>query len=69
MLIPEIDKIICRDVHPNVQATDSRFELRKTELLAELMEPGALETIAIHEAGHEHYYKLAGGYDFSLFLQ
>jgi hypothetical protein len=61
----EIVKIIGRLVPATVQQTDTRFEVERNRLLDELMEPGAFETVALHEAGHEHYYKQAGGYDFT----
>lgn len=61
----EIEEIIGRCVPTTVQQTDSRFYKERNLLLTELMEPGSLETIALHEAGHEHYYELAGGIDFT----
>jgi len=59
--IAEMKRIIGRDVSDNVQRTDSRFADEMNWLLDELSEPGIFETVAIHEAGHEHYYLLAGG--------
>ncbi len=58
----EMDKIIGRRVSETVQQTDSRYESEKKSLLADLSEPGFLNTLAIHEAGHEHFYLEAGAY-------
>jgi hypothetical protein len=63
--IAEVDKIIGRDVSEYVQKTDSRYDVERKRLLADLSENGILETVAIHEAGHEYYYAIAGGYDFT----
>lgn len=65
MKIAEIDKIIGRDVSENVKQTDSRYEVERNSLLADLSENGILETVAIHEAGHEHYYAEAGAHGFT----
>jgi hypothetical protein len=59
----EMKRIIGREVSDNVQRTDSRFGVELNRLIDELSEPGMFETVAIHEAGHEHYYLLAGGSD------
>src|SRR5260370_12777490 len=64
MSVAEIDKIIGRDVSENVQRTDSRYESERDLLLADLSEKGILDAIAIHETGHEHYYRDAGAYGF-----
>lgn len=64
MRVSEIDKIIGRNVSENVQRTDSRYESERNRLVADLSEKGILDAIAIHEAGHEHYYRNAGGYGF-----
>jgi hypothetical protein len=60
MSIAEIDKIIGRDVPECVQKTDSRYETERKLLLADLSEEGFIDAVAIHEAGHEHYYIKAG---------
>jgi hypothetical protein len=65
MNIAEIDKIIGRDVHKNVKQTDSRYEVERNSLLADLSENGIFETVAIHEAGHEYYYAEAGAHGFT----
>jgi hypothetical protein len=65
MSIAKIDKIIGRDVSENVKQTDSRYELERNSLLTDLSENGILETVAIHEAGHEHYYAEAGAHGFT----
>jgi len=62
--IAEIDKIIGRDVSDDVKRTDSRYEVERNLLVSELSEDGFLDAVAIHEAGHEHYYTKAGGSDF-----
>jgi hypothetical protein len=64
MNIAEIDKIIGRDVSENVKQTDSRYEVERNLLLSELSEEGFMDAVAIHEAGHEHYYTKAGASDF-----
>jgi hypothetical protein len=65
MNIAEIDKIIGRKVSDNVKQTDSRYDVERKRLLADLSENGIFETVAIHEAGHEHYYAEAGAYGFA----
>jgi hypothetical protein len=65
MNITEIDKIIGRCVSDDVKRTDSRYDAERKLLLADLSENGIFETVAIHEAGHEHYYAEAGGYGFT----
>lgn len=50
-----IHEVVGRLVSKDVQRTDSRFEQEKRRLLEELEEVG-LDVLAIHEAGHEHYY-------------
>ena len=65
MNIAKIDKIIGRDVSEYVQKTDSRYDVERKRLLADLSEDGIFETVAIHEAGHEYYYAAAGGYGFT----
>lgn len=60
----EIDKIIGRDVSDNVKQTDSRYETKRNALIRELSQDGFLDAVAIHEAGHEHYYTKAGASDF-----
>src|SRR5260370_26000176 len=65
MKIAEIDKIIGRNVSENVKQTDSRYEVERNSLLADLSENGIVETVAIHEAGHEHYYVEAGAHGFT----
>ena len=62
MDIAEIDKVIGREVHKDVQNTDSRYGMQRKFLLDDLFEDGILDAIAIHEAGHEHYYLNAGAY-------
>lgn len=65
MNVSEIDKIIGRDVHDDVKRTDSRYEVQRNRLLADLSEDGIFETVAIHETGHEHYYAEAGAFGFT----
>src|SRR6267143_240222 len=65
MNIAEIDKIIGRDASENVKQTDSTYEVGRNSLLADLSESDILETVAIHEAGHEHYYAEAGAHGFT----
>ncbi len=65
MNITEIDKVIGRDVSDNAKNLDSRYEVERQRLLADLSENGILETVAIREAGHEHYYAEAGAYGFA----
>jgi hypothetical protein len=62
--IAGIDKIIGRKVSDYVKQMDSRYESERNLLLADLSEKGILDAVAIHEAGHEHYYAEAGGYGF-----
>ena len=64
MNIAEIDKIIGGHISDNVKETDSRYEVERNLLLSELSRKGFLGAVAIHEAGHEHYYTEAGGGDF-----
>jgi hypothetical protein len=66
MNIAEIDKIIGRRISDNVKATDSRYEDERKLLLDELSKDGFIDAVAIHEAGHEHYYIEAGCSDFTL---
>jgi hypothetical protein len=65
MNIAEIDKIIGGHISDNVKRTDSRYEAERKLLLEELSEAGFIDAVAIHEAGHEHYYAEAGGSDFT----
>lgn len=65
MNIAEVDKIIGRNVSENVKQTDSRYEVQRNRLFADLSEDGIFETVAIHETGHEHYYAEAGAYGFT----
>jgi hypothetical protein len=61
MNIAEFDKVIGGHISDNVKKTDSRYEAERKLLLEELSEEGFMDAVAIHEAGHEHYYTEAGG--------
>jgi hypothetical protein len=60
MNIAELDKIIGGHISNKVKQTDSRYEQERKFLLDELSEVGFIDAVAIHEAGHEHYYIEAG---------
>jgi hypothetical protein len=64
MNIAEIDKIIGRCVSDYVKMTDSRYGKERDLLLSDLSQEGFMDAVAIHEAGHEHYYIEAKASDF-----
>src|SRR5258706_11121349 len=65
MNIAVIEKIIGGHISDNVKTTDGRYEAERKLLLEELSEDGFIDAVAIHEAGHEHYYVEAGCSDFT----
>src|SRR5258708_5070502 len=65
MNIAEFDKVIGGHISDKVKKTDSRDETERKLLLEELSEEGFMDAVAIHEAGHEHYYTEAGGSGFT----
>jgi hypothetical protein len=67
MNLAEFDKIVGGHISDTVKETDSRYEAERKLLLKELSEEGFMDAVAIHEAGHAHYYTEAGGSEFQFF--